>query len=79
MKKCFKKNLYIQATVCEVDDCFRLRNAGDLSEPELPQMVIDVLVLRLAPLLSGERAEEWMDISVESFRALVVKSGDHLL
>ena len=49
------------------------------SNPKLPKVMVEVLVLRLAPLFSGERAEKRMDIAVQTIRALVVKFGDQLL
>jgi hypothetical protein len=36
-------------------------------------MMVEMFILRLAPLFAGERAEEWMDIAVEAFRARGVK------
>lgn len=33
-------------------------------QPKLPQMMIDVFELRLAPLFTGERAEKAMDVAV---------------
>jgi hypothetical protein len=44
----------------------------------LPQMMIDVFVLRLTPLFAGERAKERVDIAVETFGSKAVKSGDQL-
>jgi len=42
-------------------------------------MMIDVLILRLAPLFAGERAEKRMNIAVKAVGAEAVKFGDQLL
>lgn len=47
-----------------------------MSNPKLPQVVVDVLVLCLAPLFAGEGAEEGVDVAVGGGFAGVVKFGD---
>jgi hypothetical protein len=42
-------------------------------------MMVEVLVLRFAPLFAGERAEERVNIAFESVGTEAVKFVDHLL
>ena len=46
------------------------------SNAELPQMMVHMLILRLAPLLAGEAAKEGVDVAVEAGGAEAVKFFD---
>ena len=47
--------------------------------PKLPQVMVQVLVLRLAPLFAGELSKKRVDVAVETFGTEAVKFGDQLL